>query len=165
VRLGYRHPLSKLAHGVLCTDAGCDPYRPEFIFVQPGSIAFRLRPPSITADGVNLILSVQSVGVGNRENRIFVNDHDLGLVDDTRMSTLGRLVVPIPPEARSSDSAWTVKVGPGDHQDKIGYDVSWAALTSGSSTAAAGDECPARFCLNDSRGEFCEDGKTPPRRG
>jgi len=161
VRLGYRYRLSRLVHGVVCSDAACDVRWPESVFVQPGSVSFRLKRPEPRGGAVRLVLKVADT-LPLSENRVSVNDRDLGLVDRNRLERGGRLVIDVPAAAQLDRDVWSVRIGPG-HREKTGWEVLWAALEAGEPADTSADECPATLCVKGETGEFCDDGRSPGR--
>jgi hypothetical protein len=168
VRLGYRYELSRLVHGLVCESAACDHYRPTFVFVQPGSVSFRVRrPPEQAPDGeVDLVLRVLNARDERRVNHVFVNEYMLGAVDRTHATSEKTLRIRVPPQATmGTGDVWSIRLGTGGDSNKAGWDVHWAKLVPATATdALANAECPEKSCVTDEFGEICDDGASLPRR-
>jgi hypothetical protein len=167
-RLGYRYELSRLVHGLTCARAACDHIRSEFVFVQPGSVSFRLRPPpeSQADGGVDLVLRVLNARNEQRVNVVSVNEYTIGRIDRTHATGDQTLRLRVPPQVTMGrDDVWTIRLGPGGEANKAGWDVFWAALVPATaSDVVANAECPENFCVSDRFGEICDDGRSLPHR-
>jgi hypothetical protein len=129
VRLGHAHRFSKLRHAVSCESAYCDDSRPEAAYVEPGSVSFRLGAPP-RGRPVRLVVQVAVLPPWDRENRVFVNEREIGAIDGQGLDVAGRLRIDIPPAAALDRDVWWVKLGPGGHPGRVGWDVVWAALVA-----------------------------------
>ena len=155
VRLGHAHRFSKLAHDVSCENAYCDASRPEAAYVEPGSVAFRLGAPPPRAWPVRLVVQVTVLPPWARENRVFVNERDIGAIDGAGLDAAGRLRIDVPSAAAVDREQWSVRLGPGGHPGRLGWDVVWAALV-------AKDE--GEVCTDDGAPSAVTVPATPPQR-
>jgi hypothetical protein len=159
-RLGGRYGLSRLLHGFACEKAYCDNDRPEFVFVQPGSVSFVLKrprpdPPLVTPP-LRLVVQVQPAAVEKRSNAVILNGHRLGFMDATHLRGTDIFSFDVPEVADVAKDPWQVSIGPGDDPEKAGWDVRWAGLEVADEQPPGAAGCPTRACVRDERGEICQ---------
>jgi len=162
VRPGQRHHLSKLVHDVVCDGAYCDESRPDSVYVEPGSIAFRLRRPGPPSEPVDVVVHVSVLPPWERENRVVVNGQDIGALGRAGPDPNAELRIAVPPEARTESEAWSVTLGPSGRPGRVGWDVVWVALARGGrrppgARTAEEETCPALTCADTGDGRTCED--------
>jgi hypothetical protein len=135
------------------------------VYVEPGSITFRLRPPSPVASDVSLIVQAVVLPPWDRENRVVVNGHDVGALTRSDLDPRARLRIAIPPEARVAGEAWTVTLGPAGRAGRVGWDVQWIALEDHEPRTGAPDPgvCPVLTCVDTGQGRTCEDAGAQSR--
>jgi hypothetical protein len=154
-RLGGRFALSRLVHRFSCQSAYCGAERPDFVFVEPGSISFALkRPPG--DDAVRLLVKVRDMHAVMRLNTVSVNGREVGRMEGSGTTNEPAFSFDVPPEAQGRSPIWQVTIGPGDMRIKSGFDVKWAALVPADGPLTDGDVCPERFCIGDGAESVCE---------